>query len=54
MSPIQDCKDKITTDSGSIDFEYYDDLARQLRTATFTRLFRSLRSSFGSHTSAGE
>ena len=44
MSRIQDRKNKIMTDSGSIDFDYYDMRARQLRADAFSDAFRAFRS----------
>ena len=44
MSRFQDCKNKVMTDSGSIDFDYYDKRARQLRANAFAGAFRTFRS----------
>lgn len=43
MSRIQDSKNRITTDGGSIDFDYYGKRARQLRADAFSGLFRTFR-----------
>lgn len=43
MSRIQDRQNKVITDSGSIDFDYYERRAHQLRADAFTGLFRAFR-----------
>lgn len=44
MSRFQNRKNKVMTDSGSIDFDHYDKLARQLRADAFSGALRAFRS----------
>jgi len=44
MSRTRDCDNKITTDGGSIDFDYYGKRARQLRADAFCGLLLTFRS----------
>ena len=50
MSRTEDHSAKITTSTGGIDYGFYDNRARMLRSATVANIFKMLRSAASART----
>jgi len=49
MTPIDDCRNTLTTESGGIDYDFYNKRARRLRSMAFADMFRACKHRASAH-----